>query len=92
MSDNNGNGHHTINAADLTLKQLDDIARLVRQFKWGEVVATAYVYLKATDPGITRAQVEQLRAGDVTIIRDPNDDTSDVEGTAEVEADPLGTG
>lgn len=60
--------------ADFTLKQLDDMQRLVRTHKWGPVTATAYVHLHALDPQISRADVENLRAGDVRIIKDPNDD------------------
>jgi hypothetical protein len=86
------NGHYTIKVADLTLKQLDDIQRLVSTYKWGSVVATTYVYLKAQDPSITREKVAALRSGDVTIIRDPNDtDTAERAGTGE-DDDPLGPG
>jgi RNase P/RNase MRP subunit p30 len=80
------NGRHVIHVADFTLKQLDDVQRLVRQFKWGPVVAMTYVYLKAADPDITRAAVENLRSGDVQIIKDPNDEPGSVD---DADADAL---
>jgi hypothetical protein len=73
-------GHYTIHVGELTLKQLDDVAYLVKTKRWGQVVATTYVALKGNDPNVTREYVAGLRSGDVTLVSDKDNADDDEDG------------